>query len=103
MPEQLVEGEHALLAAELAQDKHGRVLLDVVRLRVVDVLLQPFDRLVQAVVDHFGSDGAAGLCEVAQALGSLFDKLTIVDAKLVEQHGNQLVDIVNNLRLARDV
>ena len=51
--------------------------------------------------DSFGGDGASGLGQVAKTLSAFFDELAIVDLQLAEQHWDKLVDVVDDLGLAR--
>lgn len=64
--------------------------------------MQPRDGLVERLVDDIGCDRAAGFGQVAEALGTLLDELSVVVGQLVQQDGNQLVDVVDDLGLARD-
>lgn len=56
-----VERDDGLLATELAQDEHCRVLLDV-RATRIRVLHQPSDRHVQTLIDVLGLNRPTRLC-----------------------------------------
>ena len=58
---EFVERDNGLLATELTQDEHRRVLLNV-RATRIRVLHQPSDRHVQTLVDVLGLDRSTRLC-----------------------------------------
>ena len=102
LPKEFIEGNHSLLAAELAKDKQGGVLLDVSRARI-RVFLEPEDGHVEALVDHLIRDLASSLSQVPKALGALLNQLAVVDPQLVQHHGDKLVDVVHDLGFAGNV
>ena len=62
--------------------------------------MQPLDGHVQTLVDHLCCDGSSSLCKVAQALSALLNQFTVVDAQLVQEDWNKLVNIMDDLGLS---
>lgn len=64
--------------------------------------LQPCDGLVERLINDICSNRATGFSQIAKAFSALLDKLGVVNIKLAKQDRNQLVDVVDDLSLARD-